>query len=394
MTYVARLVSSLARRAVLCAAVVIAGTSVAGAQQAAIYGAGLQAWLGCWSGDPGSIGRTDGAPSLVCVTPTADVNVANVLTVQEGKIVARETLDASGRSRPIDAARCTGVRSAKWSRDGRRLFVRSTGRCAGVPSSTSGLLAITADGDWLDVEGISAGGATSVRVARYREVALPSTLPPDVASALRSQALATRSVRLAASAPVRAEDVLEASRAVDSAVLESWILERAQRFDIAEHEIAALVTSGVPTRAADALGAIADPQSNTLARGAESQTGTVTTTSYDSYGLPFGWGWGSGYYVPVGTRYGGGYRDPRRYGYYRPPFVIVRGFGGRPRGWDERGGGRQGDGGRGGPHGGTGYGTERPGGAGASPRGGDPRRTAPSQPSQPSGGTIRLGKPR
>jgi len=388
MRYVARLVSTLARGAVICA-IVVAGTSAAGAQQAAIYGAGVQAWLGCWSGEPGSVGRTDGPPSVVCVTPTSDVNVANVLTVQNGRIVARETLDASGRPRPIDAARCIGVRSATWSRDGRRMFVRSAGRCAGVASATSGLLAITADGDWLDVEGISAGGATSVRVARYREVAPPTTLPPDVASALRSQALATRSVRLAAAAPVRAEDLLEASRAVDSAVLESWILERAQRFDIAEHEIAALVSSGLPTRAADALGAIAEPQSYTLARGDEGRDNAVSTTSYDSYGLPFGWGWGSGYYLPVGTRYRNGYRDSRRYGYYRPPFIVVRGFGGRPRGWDERGRGKQDDGGHTGRSGGTGYGTERPGGASA-PRG-DPRHAPPSQ---PSGGTIRLGKPR
>ncbi|HKH92821.1 MAG TPA: hypothetical protein VKA54_13525 [Gemmatimonadaceae bacterium] len=396
MRYVARVVSSLARGAVICTAAVVANTSAAGAQQAAIYGAGLQAWLGCWSGDRGADGRSDGPPSVVCIAPTADVNVANVLTVQDGRIVARETLDASGRSRPIDAARCTGVRSATWSRDGRRLFVRSTGRCAGVASATSGLLAITADGDWLDVEGISAGGGTSVRVARYREVALPTALPPDIAAVLRSQALATRSVRLAAAAPVRAEDLLEASRAVDAAVLESWILERAQRFDVAEHEVSALVNSGMPTRAADALAAIVDPQSYALARGEEGRIGAMSTTSYDSYGLPFGWGWGPGYYIPVGKLYGGGYRGPRRYGYYRPPFIMMRGIGGRPRGWDERGRGKQDDGGhsgRRGGSGGTGYGTERPGGASTPPRG-DPRHATPSQPSQPSGGTIRLGKPR
>src|SRR5215207_7018089 len=314
MRYVARVVSSLARGAVICTAAVVANTSAAGAQQAAIYGAGLQAWLGCWSGDPGADGRSDGPPSVVCIAPTADVNVANVLTVQGGRIVGRETLDASGRSRPIDAARCTGVRSATWSRDGRRLFVRSTGRCANVASATSGLLSITSDGDWLDVEGISAGGATSVRVARYREVPLPATLPPRIASALRGQALATRSVRVAASAPARAEDVLEAARAVDSAVLEAWILERAQRFDIADHEISALVNSGMPVRAADALSAITDPRSYTVARGGEGRPGATSATSYDSYenydsfGLPFGWGWGAGYFIPIGTRYGRGYR--------------------------------------------------------------------------------------
>jgi hypothetical protein len=382
MTHVSRIVS-LARIAVI-GIVVVGGASPVGAQQAAIYGAGLQAWLGCWSPDPGSAARIDGPPPLVCIAPTTDVNVADVLTLQDGKIVARETIDASGRSRPIDAARCTGVRSATWSRDGRRLFVRSSGRCAGVPSTTSGLLSITSDGDWLDVEGISAGGAASVRVARYREVALPASLPASMASALRSQALATRSVRVAAGVPVRAEDVLEAARAVDSAVLESWILERAQRFAIAEHEITGLVSAGMSVRAANALGAVADPQGYTLARADEGGAAMVSATSYDGYDLPFGWGWGPGFYIPINQRYKHGYRDARRYGYYRPPLVIVRRE--RPLGWDSRGRGRPNGGGRTG----SAYGTERPGGTAGSPSG-DPRRTAPA-PS--SGGTVRLGKPR
>jgi hypothetical protein len=383
MTHVTRIVP-LGRMTAIGCVVLALGASTAGGQQAAIYGAGLQAWYGCWSPDPGSAARIDGPPPLVCIAPTADVNVADVLTLQDGKVVARETLDATGRSRPIDAARCTGVRSAAWSRDGRRLFVRSSGRCAGVPSTTSGLLSITTEGDWLDVEGVSAGGGTSVRVARYREVALPTSLPPGIASALRTQALATRSVRTAAGVPVRAEDLLEAARAVDSAVLESWILERAQRFAIAEHEITSLVSAGVPVRAADALGAVADPQGYGLARADEPGAAMASVQSDDGYGLPFGWGWGAGFYLPIGTRYAHGSRDPRRHGYYRPPLVIVRR--GRPLGWDERGRGKPDGGGRTG----SGSGTERPGAAASPPRG-DPRRTAPSP---PSGGTVRLGKPR
>lgn len=388
MTHVTRIVS-LVRMAMIGAVALSIGASVASAQQAAIYGAGLQAWLGCWSPDPASAARVDGPPPVVCIAPTAAVDVADVLTLQDGKVVAHETLDATGRSRPIDAARCTGVRSAAWSRDGRRLFVRSSGRCAGVPSTTSGLLTITADGDWLDVEGISAGGATSVRVARYREVALPAALPAGIASALRRQSLATRSVRTAAGVPVRAEDLLEAARAVDSAVLESWILERAQRFAIAERELAGLVSAGVPTRAADALGAVADAGEYAFTRpddAGTAMTGTTTAATYDGYELPFGWGWGPGFYLPIGARNVHGYREPRRYGYYRPPLVIVRR--GRPAGLGV------GVGGRGRPDAGTrtgtSYGSERPGGTATSPNG-DPRRSAPSP---PSGGTVRLGKPR
>jgi hypothetical protein len=376
--------SVLAPAMLVAAMLVVSGAGVEG--QSAIYGAGLQAWLGCWSAEL-SATRTEPTSSIVCITPTAHVDVAELLTVQDGRIVARDTVDATGRSRRIGAPRCTGIRSASWSRDGRRVFVRSTGTCAGVPSSTSGLLAMTDDGEWLDVEGISAGGGTDVRVARYREIAPPASLPTATRSTLRAQALATRSVRVAAGAAVRAEDVLEAARAVDSAVVEAWILERAQRFDVSEPELAALVSAGVPMRVADALHAVADPEAYTLARGVDQMSGSAAsaTTFYDAYGLPLGWGWGDA--LPR-TRYGNGYRDGRRLGHYRPPIVIVRGLDGRPRGRIERGHGgyppRHGDDGRRGAPAGD---PRHPGG---SPPAGDPRHASPP----PAGATLRLGKPR
>jgi hypothetical protein len=374
----------------LAAALLLAAASGAGGQSA-IYGAGLQAWMGCWSADL-SAARADAAPSIVCITPTPNVDVADLFTVQDGRVVARETLDASGRPRAIDAARCTGVRSASWSRDRRRLFVKSTGTCAGVPSSTSGLLTIGADGEWLDVEGISAGGGTSVHVARYREVLPPSVLPVAARSALRAQALATRSVRVAAGAPVRAEDVLEAARTLDAAVVEAWILERAQHIDVTETDVAALVNIGVPARVADALRAVTEPQTYADASDVRGAAGFAQMEYYDeSYALPLGWGWGWPYAIPVGTRFGRGFRDARRFGYHRPP--IVRGHDGRPRGRGEwgkgRGGSPRGGGVRGGGRDGMQTGPQT--GAGANrPPAGDPRR-APA--SQPRGGTVRLGRP-
>lgn len=379
-----------ARRTASAAAawLLIAATSSASGQSA-VYGAGLQAWLGCWSADLSA--APGGAPTIVCITPTASVDVADVSTIQEGRIVARETLDATGRPRPLDASRCTGERSARWSRDGRRLFVHSIGSCAGVSSSTSGLLTIGADGDWIDVESISAGGGASVRVARYREVVPPIALPAAARDALRAQALATRSLRAAAAAPVRAEDVLEASRVLDPAVVDAWILERAQHFDVTRTDLAALTNLGVPARVTDALAAAADPQSYALTRGVEETPTTPHMSVYDeAYPLPlgWGWGWGYGYGIPVGTRLGTGFRDARRNGFYRPPWVIARGHDGRPRGREHTGQGRPPRGG--GRDGGDGRGDgQRPGGATAPPAG-DPRR-APA--ARPAGGTVRLGKP-
>ena len=372
-----------ARASALTAALLAAGVSSASAQSA-IYGAGLQAWLGCWSADLSGL-RTDAAPTVVCIAPTSNVDVADVLTVQDGRVVARETLDATGRSRPIDGARCTGERNARWSNDGRRLFVHSVGSCGGVSSSTSGLLVMSTAGEWIDVEAVSAGGGANVRVARYQEVEPPSVLPSTARSALRAQALATRSVRAAASAPVRAEDVLEATRALDAAVVDAWILERAQQFDVTPTDLAALRNLGVPARITDALGAATDAESYTFARGTDDASSIPLTSSYEAWSaMPLGWGYGWGYAIPVRAR-GGGYRNPRPFGFYRPPIIIMRGHMNHPRGQ----GAGQGTYPRGDGRGGRGSGQQ---GSGANrPPAGDPRH-APA--SQPSGGTVRLAKPR
>ena len=359
------------------AAVLLAAGVPAAEAQSAIYGAGLQAWLGCWSADLSSV-RTDAVPTIVCITPTANVDVADVITVQNGRVLARETLDATGRPRALDGARCTGERNGRWSSDLRQLFVHSVGTCAGVSSSTSGLLAMGTEGDWIDVEAVSAGGGSSVRVARYREVAPPPALPAAERSALRAQALATRSVRAAASAPVRAEDVLEASRALDAAVVDAWILERAQQFDVTATDVVALRNLGVSARITEALGAVTDAESFTLARGADDAPSSALTTSYDAWNaMPLGWGWGYG--IPVSVR--AGYRNSRPFGFYRPPIIIVRRHANRPRGRGEGQGGYPRGDGRDGAH--QGAGANRP-------SAGDPRHA----PAQPSGGTVRLGRPR
>jgi hypothetical protein len=191
------------------------------------------------------------------------------------------------------------------------------------------------------------------------------------------------SSRAAASAPVRAEDVLEASRVLDAAVVDAWILERAQQFDVTPTDVAALRNLGVPARITDALGAVTDAESFTFARGADEAPSSALTTSYDAWNaMPLGWGWGWGYGVPVRVR-GAGYRNARPFGFYRPPIIIVRGHANRPRGRGEpgQGGYPRGDG-RGGTQQGTGANR---------PPAGDPRH-APASPS--SGGTIRLGRPR
>ena len=105
------------RIASLVTAMLAFAASSASAQTAAIYGAGLEAWTGCWSAEEGSAQAT--VQRFVCITPTADVNVANVAAI-DGSIVERETLDATGKTVALVAPGCTGTRRTAWSSASRR----------------------------------------------------------------------------------------------------------------------------------------------------------------------------------------------------------------------------------------------------------------------------------
>jgi hypothetical protein len=291
------------RFASIAAALAIAASS-ANAQTAAIYGAGLEAWTGCWSAEEGSAQAA--IQRFVCITPTSDVNVANVAAI-DGSIVERETLDATGRSVALQAPGCTGTRRAAWSRDSRRLFLSTTGTCRGVPITTSAMFTISSSGEWVRVEGGTVRGTTRVRVARLRDIGVPVGLPPDVAAALRKNELARESTRAAFGAAVHLDDVIEALSFANADVVAAWVQEGAQRFDVTQAGLARFDRAGFPQRVADALAVIADSNA-ALARAADSASYAAYTryawnqhltpqSDYDySDFVPLGY-WGAGYGV-------------------------------------------------------------------------------------------------
>ena len=327
MTHRRSHISAAARTGGLAALLALLAAPPAGAQ--AESGARLQAWAGCWSAEQTMVPNVATIGPIVCVVPTADASVVEVATLQEGKVVSRERLDVSGRERPIEARGCTGTQRARWSSDRRRVYLTSAGRCEGLGRSTSGILAFTPSGEWLDVQGVTAGDGGTVRVARYRDVGIPRSVPAEISAALAGRDLATQSARIAAGAPVKIADVIESSRAVDSAVVEAWLLERGQQFALTGRDLVALADAGVPARVTDALVAVSNPREFALGhidedgvrtRGPDLIGGRGSPAIPDPYGGPWGWG----YAAPYG--YGGGYGGYYGYpGFYNPPVVIVRG---------------------------------------------------------------------
>jgi hypothetical protein len=308
-----------------------------------------QGWIGCWT--PTAAGVSDfSEPSanamFVCITPASSgADAVDVTTIDGGKVLSTQRIDASGAERPLEAKGCTGTQKAWWSADERRIYLRSASTCEGLKSSTSAILSLTEDGEWLDVRGVSSEGADNVRVARYRDAGIPSAAPAEIASALRERGQAAGTARIAAGAPIGTTAVIEATHAVDSAVVAAWILERDQKFSLDASALVQLADAGVPGAVTDAMVAVSNPNAFHFARAERGDvpvdSGVILTDArtrrrvsimsvpYD----PWSWGYlgypgyGYGYGYPYGYGYNsygyGGYGYGGYYGGYAPPIIVV-----------------------------------------------------------------------
>ena len=200
---------------------------------------------------------------------------------------------------------------------------------------------------------------------------MPSTLPSEIANALRDRDISTRSARISSTAPIGPRDIVEASRSADAAIVEAWLLENGQQYSIDAVALRQLADAGVPARITDALVNTARTRESNEQYASNGDRGGEYVAAYDpwAYGVsyriipyssirhwpvyyyaspgfhfslfgfgytPYGYGYAPfGYYPysygPLGYSpfgYGYGYSS-RGYG-YRPPVVIVNGGRSRP----------------------------------------------------------------
>ena len=324
-------------RRALAATSLVAGLSLVGFSNANAQTSGprWQAWMGCWSASaPQSGVELKGAP-VTCVAPTANPDAAQIITLSEDKVLGRDTIDASGAERVVNTRNCAGTQTARWSSDERRIYLKSTSTCDGMRSTTSAILSIASNGDWLDVRDVSAGEGSNVRVARFH----PARVPAAMADSVPASPTATgfTAARIAAGAPVGPSAVKEAVKNVDADVVESWIMERAQKFALDGNTLASLADAGVPGSVTDAMIAVTNPNAFQVARvqndereGRPVYAGTMTYPAtcdlynpyYSGYGCSSALGYG---YNPYGYGYGYGYGYSG--GYYYPPVIVLSGPG-------------------------------------------------------------------
>ena len=216
------------------------------------------AWLGCWSTSQNGLSA---AGSRVCVVPAAGTSAVDVVTLANGRITAREHIQANGERQTSQRDGCAGWETARWSSDGRRVYVQSEHQCAaGVKRTSDGLVTMTPQGDWLDVISVTMSNNTGVRAMRHRPATEPADLPADVASALRTVAPArVKEARTGAVAPITTADIVDASHQVSAGVVAAWLNDIRQDFTIDKKRLIELADAKVPDRVIDMLVALAYP---------------------------------------------------------------------------------------------------------------------------------------
>ena len=241
-----------------------------------------------------------------------------------------------GRDLPLTTNGCRGTQRADWSHDQRRVYLKATANCEGIERVTSGIIAMSPEGEWLDVQGVAARGNDAVRVARYHEVSVPRGAPARIAAALAERRSGALGARFATGGTIGAAAVLDASRSVTPAVVEAWLMERGQVFALDAQELVRLADAGIPPRVIDAMVAVSNPSVFAIARAERSPrdrarledddiAGRRVYVYMDPWYSPYGWGYSPyGYsslgYGRYGTGYGGGYDG---YPGYQTPIVIA-----------------------------------------------------------------------
>lgn len=247
------------RTALAAACLALAAPSAARAQ---LSESPFEAWIGCWDLVPRE--NFTASTSRVCVLPTASPAAVDLVSVAGDSVTTRQRLDATGGPREVRQGDCAGTERVQAT--GRRVYFRTTMKCGSENRLVNSVMAMSAIGDWLDVRGVAFGSNVGVRASRYRQAPATAQLPAEVAAALRGRSASMNAARIAASGRVDLSDVVEASRALEIGVLQTWLAERGQGFELDARQLVALQDAGVAPSVIDVMVALSYPMQFALDR--------------------------------------------------------------------------------------------------------------------------------
>lgn len=244
------------------------------AAQSPAAGPRWSAYAGCWEPVTAENQPLPASTPQICVVPSSDVG-ADLISVVDKKVTDRMHIEADGAHHDVKQQGCAGWESAAWSSDGRRLYFTSDQKCdavdaagraiavdvvaAGLQRKASGIFAVGPDGRWTNIVNVSASGGHGLRVLRYAPVSIDTTYPAEIVSALGNRDMFFSTARIAARSSIRLDDVIDASKSLEPAVVDAWLAASGQRFDLDDKGLVRLADAGVPAETIDVMIAVSNP---------------------------------------------------------------------------------------------------------------------------------------
>jgi hypothetical protein len=272
--------------------------------------------IGCWQPE----GEPADAP-MTCVRPAAEGGVT-LLTVADDGVIERRHLRADGVQRAVAQGECTGVERAELSRDGLRVFVDAELACAGEPARTTrGLITMVDERRWIEAQAMDMRGRSVAWVTRYEpapRARIEAAGRGDILAMMEARGALIRAARLAATAPVTVDDIIEAHARTDSEVVRVWLAEQLTPMELDADGLRRLAAAGVSDEVIDVAVALAYPERFAVTRedpyAARDRRPRTRPGVYPGYpGYPYPGYWGPGY----------GYWGWGSWRYHRPTVVVV-----------------------------------------------------------------------
>jgi len=261
-----RYVSSKSGRTIVAAVLLLGSAAAAGAQstQLAAADARWTPWVGCWqpsARDAAAAQAPNKAAPVVCFVPAPGNATVDLVTVNGGTVGTPERVDANGSRREVSRDGCNGWETAEFSPDAKRIYLKSEHQCTGNRMRTStGVMSITPTGEWLDVQSVKVDANSGVRVVHYGRVPVPEALSADLRTAIEHGSLAPSVAALESRDSVSIADVVEATKRVDPLVVQTWLVQLGQGFNVDAKRLAELADAKVPANVVDVMVALSYPR--------------------------------------------------------------------------------------------------------------------------------------
>ena len=240
-------------------------------------------WLGCWSREQAQGDREPilGRGEVVCLARGPTPYTLTRTSWNQGTIVSTQTLLLDGKRRRLRGDGCEGWERAQQSMNGRRLYLLAEARCEGGRTrSVSGVWMLSPSDRWIEIQVVSVDGVRNVQIDQRYALSSNTVYRRGVIP------MAIETARVAATAVLDVDDVLEALALVDAAVVEVMLLETRPRFPMQSSLLLRLAAADVPARVIDLMLALSFPNQFEIAGDAIRPTPEPVATysyRYDSY---------------------------------------------------------------------------------------------------------------